>query len=105
VPNVAGNGGSTRGVASYNRALEIIAGAKNKAASCGLKRNKMQSRKLRKLLNNTKYTVHLYWWNGEVKSVWLYERELAALKSIDINGRIAQQTQSSPFCGRKKGKV
>jgi len=20
-----------------------------------------------------------YWWNGEIKSVWLYERELAAL--------------------------
>ncbi len=22
-----------------------------------------------------------YWWNGEVKSAWLYERELAALKN------------------------
>lgn len=22
-----------------------------------------------------------YWWNGEIKSVWLYERELAALKT------------------------
>ena len=24
-----------------------------------------------------------YWWNGEIKSVWLYERELAALKTIE----------------------
>jgi hypothetical protein len=22
-----------------------------------------------------------YWWNGEIKSVWVYERELTALKN------------------------
>lgn len=40
--------------------------------------------------------VHLiynleYWWNGEIKSVWLFERELAALKECGT-GKTRQPT-------------
>jgi len=36
-----------------------------------------------------------YWWNGEIKSVWLYERELAALKTIEENGHNAQHGKAA----------
>ena len=33
-----------------------------------------------------------YWWNSEIKSVWLYERELAALKTKE-SANSTQQPQ------------
>lgn len=38
-----------------------------------------------------------YWWEGQIRTVWLHAGELAATKNVEKNGHFAQQPQEQNY--------